>query len=388
MQNRFTQDQMPHCRFKPKEFLPMSHRSHFAASPLASLHRPALLRRLPALCALGVMFATGVLGAVLARPAQAQLDVQTVVVLDFDVFEGLDPNIGRKAADALAVELQAASANDPVARQRVEVVPRQRVQQVISETTALSPPYTDIIQLRLARATGASSVYSGRVLSARVANNQAARVTVEIIQFEANMGAYANGTVVSQSAVDPFGQADNDLLLDEAINKAVYAGLLDIKRKPYPIGTIQVVTRDTALMNLGSRNGVSRGQVFAVMRDTYRGRDASDRDVVERIKIAECVATRLDVDQASVLLTAGGSAGVKIGDKVRRIYVPFSQRGLPQDTDARVIQNLTADELEAQETASMVRRQEIALQQNEEMAKMAEKMANSRNKKNKTGLGK
>lgn len=343
-----------------------------------------MLRRVSSVALFGLFLATGVL----TRTALAQLDFQTVVVLDFDVTGGLDPNIGRKAADALAVELQTSTANNPVPRQQVEVVPRQRVQQVLNETTALSPPYTDIIQLRLARATGASSVYSGRVLSARVAERKAARVTIEIMQFDAAMGDFSNGSVVSQSAVDPAGLADNDLLLDEAINKAVYAALLDIKRKPYPIGTIQIVTRDQALMNLGSRNGVSRGQKYAILRDIYRGRDATDRDVVERVKIAECVATRLDVDQASVVLTQGGAAGVKIGDKVRRIYVPFGFRARPQDTDARVVANLTADELEAQETAEMIRRQEDAARQREEAAKLAERMAAERNKRSKSGLGK
>jgi hypothetical protein len=335
-----------------------------------------------ALTAMGLLFATGVL----TRPAEAQLDVQTCVVLDFDVYPGLDPNLGRKAADALAVELQTSTANEPVPRQRIEIVPRQRVQQIIHDTTALSPPYTDVIQLRLARATGASSIFSGRVLSARVADHQAARVTVEIMQFDASMGDFSNGSVVSQSAVDKTGTADNDLLLDEAINKAIYAGIIDIQRKPYPIGTIQIVTRDTALMNLGTRNGVSRGQKYAILRDVYQGRDASDRDVVKRIKIAECVATRLDVDQASVVLTQGGSAGVKIGDKVRRIYVPFSLAPDPQDTDARVLKFLTADQLEAHETAEAIRREEAGAREREETAKLAERIAAEREKRNKHGM--
>jgi hypothetical protein len=336
-----------------------------------------------ALTALGLLLATGVL----TRPAQAQLDVQTCVVLDFDVYPGLDPNLGRKAADALAVELQTSTADNPVPRQRIEIVPRQRVQQVINDTTALTPPYTDIVQLRLARATGASSIFSGRVLSARVDDHQAARVTVEVMQFDASMGDFSNGSVVSQSAVDKSGTADNDLLLDEAINKAVYAGIVDMQRKPYPIGTIQIVTRDTALMNLGTRNGVSRGQKYAILRDVYQGRSTDDRDIVRRIKIAECVATRLDVDQASVLLTQGGDAGVKIGDKVRRIYVPFTFAPRPQDTDARVMQNLTADQLEARETADAIRREEEANRQREEQAKMAERIKAEHDKGSKHGLG-
>jgi hypothetical protein len=308
------------------------------------------------------------------------------VVLDFDVYPGLDPNLGRKAADALAVELQTSTADNPVARQRIEIVPRQRVLQVINDTTALTPPFTDIVQLRLARATSASSIYSGRVLSARVNDHQAARVTVEIMQFDASMGDFSNGAVVSQSAVDKTATADNDLLLDEAINKAVYAGIVEMQRKPYPIGTIQIVTRDTALMNLGTRNGVSRGQKYAILRDVYQGRSTDDRDVVKRIKIGECVATRLDVDQASVLLTQGGAAGVKIGDKVRRIYVPFTDAPRAQDTDARVMQNLTPDQLAAREASEAIRREEVANRQREKEAKLAERIKAEHDKGSKHGL--
>lgn len=355
----------------------MPHRFLRTFSPLRAFPVSGLFARasLPVICA-GLL-----LTGVFARPARAQLDVQTAVVLDFDVYPGLDPNLGRKAADALAVELQSSTAGEAVARQRVEIVPRQRVEQVMGDTTALKPPFTDIIQMRLARATGASSVFSGRVLSARVSDRQAARVTLEIVQFDASMGAYSNGTIVSQSAVDKTGITDNDLLLDEAINKAIYAGLLDIKRKPYPIGTIQIVTRDYALMNLGTRNGVSRGQTYAVLRDIYRGRDATDRDVVERVKIAECVVTRIDVDQATVLLTSGGAAGVKISDKVRRIYTPFSFAPQPKDIDERVLSNLTLDQMAAQEVADSIRRQEAAERQREALAKQAETIAAQRGKK-------
>lgn len=290
------------------------------------------------------------------QKAMAQLDTQTAVVLDFEVFPGLDPNLGRKAADSLAVELQASTANNPVPRQRIEVVPRQLVLQIMNDTTALTPPYTDIIQLRLARATGASSVYWGRVLSATVSDRKAARVTLEVMQFDARMGDYSNGAVVSQMAFDKNANTDNDLLLDEAINKAVYAALIEIERSPFPVGTIQIVTREYNLINLGNRNGVARGQRYAVLRDIYRGRDTNDRDIVERIKIGEMIITRIDIDQASGLLTTGGGAGVKIGDKVRKIYVPSRIAQDFKDRDAERLKFLNADELKAQDIAAAARR--------------------------------
>lgn len=309
------------------------------------------------------------------KAAVAQLDIQTAVVLDFEVFPGLDPNLGRKAADSLAVELQTSTANNPVPRQRIEVVPRQRVLQVMNDTTALTPPYTDIIQLRLARATGASSVFWGRVLSATVSDRKAARVTLEVMQFDASMGDYSNGAVVSQMALDKNANTDNDLLLDEAINKAVYAAVIEIGRRPFPIGTVQIVTRSYNLINLGSRNGVSRGQTYAVLRDVYRGRDTNDRDIVERIKIGEMIITKIDVDQATGLPTTGGGAGIKIGDKVRKIYAPSISAGSLSDRDADLLRFLNPDELEAQDIAAAARRTTDEATRREQAARQAEQAA-------------
>jgi uncharacterized protein YaiI (UPF0178 family) len=338
------------------------------------LSRRVFASRVFAFRALSIALASAVLlGLGAVRPAQAQLDTQTVAVLDFEVLPGLDPNLGRKAADALAVELQTFTANEPVARQRIEVVPRQRMLQTIYDTTALSPPYTDIIQSRLARATGSSSVYSGRVLSAFVNPGKSARVAVEVVHFELAMGDYSNGAIASQLATSPLGDADSDLLIDEALNKAIYAAVLEIKRKPFPIGTVQVVTRDEAIINLGFRNGVSRGQRYAILRDIYRGRDATDRDIVERVKIGEMIITKVDVDQASGILTAGGGAGVKISDKVRKIYIPSNLPQDLQDRDAKSKRYLTPDQMKASSAADAARRAFEEQRLREEAAVTAER---------------
>lgn len=335
-------------------------------------------RFLPVLLAGAALF-----GLAVSRPAQAQLNVQTAAVLDFEVLPGLDPNLGRKAADALAVELQESTADDPVTRQRIEVVPRQRMLQVFNDNTALTPPYTNSVQMRLGDALDATSIYSGRVLSAVVDPGKAARVTVEVMVFELSMGDYSNGAAISQEAVSEFGTTDNDLLLDEALNKAIYGALLEIKRKPFPVGTIQIVTRSEAFINLGSRNGVSRGQKYAVLRDTYRGRDTTERDVVERIKIGEMIIVGLDVDQAQGILTSGGGAGFKIGDKVRKIYIPTTTPQKLQDLDAKRLKYLDADQLEAHEASEAAKRVLQAEQKREEAARRAEHLAQQRASKKK-----
>ena len=315
------------------------------------------------------------------QSAWAQVEGQTSVVLDFEVFPGLDPNLGRKAADSLAVEIQESTQNSLVPRQRIEIVPRQRVMQIMNDTTALTPPYTEIILLRLARATGANSVMWGRVLSATVSDRRAARVTLEIMQFDPTMSDYSNGAVVSQMAEDKNGNTDNDILLDEAINKAVYAALTEIGRRPYPIGTIQIVTRTFNLINLGSRNGVSRGQKYAILRDIYRGRDINDQDIVERIKIGEMVITKIDLDQSSGLVTSAGGAGVKIQDKVRKIYIPSDQPFEPKDTDANRLKYLDPDQIIAQDVAEAARRIAMEEEEREVRARRAELAARARTSK-------
>lgn len=353
----------------------MPHRT--STHPISLHFRPQ--RWLPVLLA-----GAALLGLGASRPAQAQLDTQTVAVLDFQVLPGLDPNLGRKAADALAVELQTSTANDPVSRQRIEVVPRQRMFEVMRDTTALTPPYTDVIQLRLADALNATSVYSGRVLSATVSPGRKARVTVEVMQFETSMGDYANGAVASQSAISTVGLLDNDLLIDEALNKAVYAALLEIKRKPFPIGTVQIVTMPgSALINLGVRNGVSRGQKYAILRDIYRGRDSTDRDIVERVKIGEMIITKIDIDQASGVLTSGGGAGVKINDKVRKMYIPVTVPQKLKDQDAARLEHLDPDQVEASEAAKAALRATESQRAREAAAQRAEEAAARRASKNK-----
>src|SRR5690606_12142387 len=84
--------------------------------------------------------------------AQAQAAPRTVVVLDFSVADGLDPLLGRKAADAFAVEL--ANSREYI------VVPRERVVQAVENTAGLTPPFDEATQARLGREVNASSIFS------------------------------------------------------------------------------------------------------------------------------------------------------------------------------------------------------------------------------------
>ena len=313
---------------------------------------------------------TGLAG--MNHPAQAQLDTQTAIVLDFEVTPGYDPILGRKAADALAVELQRENQFETVSSQKVQIVPRQRLGQIITENAGLVAPYTNVVQTRLGQIAGASRVYSGRIMSVLVSDHRLARVTLELRLMDVPTSTYINGSVVSQEAVSIDESMDNDLLIDQAINKAVYAALMDVKAKPLPLGTVQNVTIGQMFLNIGTRNGVLKGQRYAVIRPVYLGRDSESKDVVRSTRIAEIVVLKAEMDQAIATIISGGGAGVKTGDKVHLIYVPALMPGKNPDLYRTNKKYLTTDEVEALSAVQDSRRRQLEAQDREANLRKAE----------------
>jgi hypothetical protein len=306
------------------------------------------------------------------HPAFAQLDTQTAVVLDFEVTPGYDPILGRKAADALAVELQRENQFETVSNQKVQIVPRQRLGQIIEENAGLIAPYTNVVQTRLGQIAGASRVYSGRIMSVLVSDHRLARVTLEVRLMDVPTSTYINGTVVSQEAVSIDESMDNDLLIDQAINKAVYAALSDIRSKPLPLGTVQNVTVDNMFLNIGTRNGVLKGQRYAVIRPLYLGRDSESKDVVRSTRVAEIIILNSEMDQSIATIISGGGAGVKTGDKVHLIYIPAIMPGKNPDLYRTDKKYLTPDEVEALSAVQDSRRRQLEAAQREEDLRKAE----------------
>jgi len=271
------------------------------------------------------------------HPALAQLDTQTAVVLDFEVTPGYDPILGRKAADALAVELQRENQFETVTSQKVQIVPRQRLGQIITENAGLIAPYTNVVQTRLGQIAGASRVYSGRIMSVLVSDHRLARVTLELRIMDVPTSTFINGTVVSQEAVSIDESMDNDLLIDQAINKAVL-----------------------------------KGQRYAVIRPLYLGRDSESKDVVRSTRVAEIIILKAEMDQAIATIISGGGAGVKTGDKVHLIYVPAIMPGKNPDLYRTDKKYLTPDEVEALSAVQDSRRRQLEAQERENNLRKAE----------------
>ena len=237
---------------------------------------------------------------------------QSVIVLDFATANGIDPLIGRKAADGLAVELQRSGSFD--------VVPRQRVEEAVDQQAGLQPPYNNIAQIKLAEAVNASSVFSGVITAVNVTPGRMARVSLQVSQLDVITGDNINGTVVSESTEQKLGEVASEILVDEAINKAVFAAARSMRQTTLPTGTVLNVATDEVVLSIGADAGVSSGERFTVLRDKYD----RVRNVTERSKIGEVTITQVNATQSSARVSAGGQEGVRTGDRVRQIFTASS----------------------------------------------------------------
>lgn len=285
--------------------------------PRISFRHEALWMRLTARAVLAgwllpLVFALFV--SLASAPAQAQdaqdpsAIKQTVVVLDFATGNGIDPLLGRKAADALVVELQ--RTNEFI------VVSRQQLQEVVGQQAGLQPPFDSTAQQKLAQAALATSVFSGQINRLDVVPGQSARVGVVVRQLDAATGDYINGTQNIEPTEQKLTPIPNEILIDEAINKVAFAAVRSMRQTTLPFGSVLNTTRDDLEMSIGARNGVSPGQRYSVLRDVFN----QGRNATERLKVGEVTVKRVDADQATAVVT-GGQAGVHTGDFVRQIYV-------------------------------------------------------------------
>lgn len=248
------------------------------------------------------------LAAMLVVPAHAQPTRETIIVLDFDVVPTLDPLVGRKAADAFAVELQRSG--------NYEVVTRQRVEEAIAQQAGLGDPLNDVTQVRLAQALGASTVFTGQVVDIATTPLGASRVRLDLRQLEAATGDYVNGTQVEASADQRTIELARELLNDEAINKAAFIAVRQLSAPYRREGALLNATRNDVELSIGARDGVVNGQRYAVLRD-FANRATG---VTERRKIGELVIIAVDSNQSTGALVAGGTVGARTGDRIRQIY--------------------------------------------------------------------
>ena len=257
-----------------------------------------------------------------ARAQNSAAINSTAVVLDFEVEPGIDPILGRKAADAVAVEMEGSS--------DFTVVPRQQVEDAVATKSGLRAPYTPATQLRLGQTVEARVVISGRILTAVVGNQAAnprvreARVEIAVRQLDTRSGDFINGTQALETATDQLSEVDDDTLINQATDKAAYTAVRALRLQIFPEGTVMNTTRNIIETNLGARNGVRIGQRYSVSRDVAnKSRGANEATItVDRIKVGEIVINEVEQDQSRAIPAAGGALGIRTGDKIRRIFAP------------------------------------------------------------------
>jgi hypothetical protein len=306
----------------------------------STLCRPrALLALVPQLVLTSSLTALVLMGSSTASQAQETGTGagQPAVVLDFDVAPDVDPILGRKAADAVAVEMEASGDFD--------VVPRQQVEDAVATRNGLQPPYIPTTMRRLGEVMGARSVMSGRVVSAVLGRSAAdprvreTRVTLQLRQLEVRTGDFINGTQVTEVTRDELNDFDDDVLMNQSLDKAAFSAVRTIRLIIFPEGRVMHTTTGAVELSLGRRNGLLTGQRFSVMRDVANKlRGPFETNVtIQRVKIAELEITQVENDQSRARVVSGGSVGVRTNDIVRRIFAPgvsFTEPAFERSTEA------------------------------------------------------
>jgi hypothetical protein len=241
------------------------------------------------------------------RPALAQLAIPTVVVIDFNNLSGVGGALlGTRAAAAMALQLRQTDEWDVVSQNDV----RTKIEEL-----RLRPPFDKIALQTLARSLDATAVLTGEIRAAQITQNPTqVRVTMVVRLLDVASGELINGAVATGTAQHIGLDGAQDVLLDEALTKAAFDARQRMERYQLPSGTVLntsvVGTRQDALLNIGSRQGVKQGMQFVVLRG---------RELVGYLS-----ASSIDADKTTAQITQN-FRGVKPEDQVRAIYT------LPED---------------------------------------------------------
>lgn len=224
-------------------------------------------------------------------PAEAQIAAKPlIVVYDFEnqtkIGGGL---LGRSATDAVVVEMQRSG--------RYEVVRRDQVIQEM-EIQELSPPLDSVAMAKIAEALGAMEYAYGFVTKARVlteASAKQAQVIIEVRMVDRFSGELLNGAVVEGLSARRLGYTGTDqALLNEAVSKAAYSAVRAMVSEVVPLGQVlHTFGKDEVSINRGSRDGVTKGMRFVILRPRGNEMDLIGRATVTDVEKAGCAA-RID----------------------------------------------------------------------------------------------
>lgn len=246
-----------------------------------------------------------------AVPAQAQVRVKPVAVLDFENRSGYGGALlGQTAAAAVALEL-------PPYGYDVE---DQR--EVMTEIAALRlyPPYDPRDLQTLGRNLDVNEIFEGRVLTVetRETRPMRARVVLSVRVYDVETAELVNGSVAEGVAEPRDYTGSLDVLLNQALERAAKQAVQEIHANQPIRGAVLMVDelRQEVLINIGRLNGISVGDELVVLRNIF------DREKnvllpnqrIGRLKVIK--ASQSDSEcaiQEQVL-------GVKTNDKVMKVF--------------------------------------------------------------------
>jgi curli biogenesis system outer membrane secretion channel CsgG len=163
-------------------------------------------------------------------------------------------------------------------------------------------------------------VNTGEILASAQGLGQSKRSSTSLGGFGAGSGGGGGGLVDMHSS--NFGAT----IIGEATNAAVtdVAGKLDASSDKLPTVAIAVdgmvadVNGNTLILNVGKNNGLQVGDVLKVNRTGKEIKDPATGKVLRRVDTPLGQVTITEVDDTSSEGTYSGTAGVKVGDRVKK----------------------------------------------------------------------
>ena len=101
---------------------------------------------------------------------------------------------------------------------------------------------------------------------------------------------FINGAQPSEVTIDSFQELDDDVLMDQSLDKAAYSSVRQMRLYVPAEATVTSNIGNDVQFNRGLRDGVRNGQRYSILRDHFN----PARRIIERIKVAEVTISNVD----------------------------------------------------------------------------------------------
>ncbi|MCC7491623.1 MAG: hypothetical protein IT204_04720 [Fimbriimonadaceae bacterium] len=243
-------------------------------------------------------------------PAQAQeRAARTAAVLEFGSDVAAGALVGRAAQSTLSLQL---------AERQYTVWSRSQVVDAVNRL-GIKPPLEPDEVRALAKELDAREVFSGRVLSIedRAGPPASVRVVLRIEVYDGATGDLVNGAVVDGMETAT-GGGEPETLRYTAVERATARALTQIESRTLLTAAILSVSpAGLALLNRGSRAGMSKGMLFDIFRAQTSREDPTQ---TVQVKVGRVRVTTVSPDDAEADII-DAPQGVQNNDQLRQVFV-------------------------------------------------------------------